>query len=101
MVESCLSNVGVEKLSAAKEGTTTLSTKVYLKALPLRDLEAVNIIKREVESGSIIITRVIFLAERDINKIKGAVNESKKVTQLVGGDIAKRRGKNNHNSSLD
>lgn len=101
MVESCLSNVGVEKLSAAKEDTTTLSTKVYLKTLPLRDLEDVNVIKREVESGNIIITRVIFLTERDINKIKGAVNESKKVTQLVGGDIAKRRGKNNHNSSLD
>lgn len=46
MVESCLSNVGVEKLSAAKKDTTTLSTKVYLKTLPLRDLEDVTVIKR-------------------------------------------------------
>ena len=43
-----------EKASPVSSG---LPAKVYLKALPLRTLEDVDVVKREVESGNILILR--------------------------------------------
>jgi len=63
--------------------------KVYLKALPLRDLEDVNMIKDEVKLGNILILKVSPLAKKSIEDVKRAVNELLEFTQLVGGDIAR------------
>ncbi len=65
------------------------SSKVYLKALPLRSLDDVNAVKREVESGNILILRVSPLARRSIEDVKKAVNELYEFTKIVGGDIAR------------
>ncbi|UCE16926.1 MAG: cell division protein SepF [Candidatus Bathyarchaeota archaeon] len=60
-----------------------------MKALPLRDLEDVDAIKREVKSGNILILRVSPLARKNIEDVKRAVNELHEFTNLVGGDIAR------------
>ncbi len=65
------------------------TAKAYLKALPLRDLEDVDVIKREVKSGNILILRVGPLARKSIEDVKTAVSELYEFTTLVGGDIAR------------
>lgn len=63
--------------------------KVYLKALPLRALEDVDVVKREVKDGNILILKVSPLAKKSIEDVKKAVSELLEFTQLVGGDIAR------------
>ncbi len=72
----------VEAMSAVPE-------KVYLKALPLRDLEDVEMIKQEVKSGNVLILKVSPLAKKSIDDVKTAVSELLEFTQSVGGDIAR------------
>jgi len=64
-------------------------SKVYLKALPLRALEDVDVVKREVKSGNILILKVSPLAKKSIEDVKKAVSELVEFAQLVGGDIAR------------
>lgn len=80
-----------EKPEVAEEAIVSADspTKAYLKALPLRDLEDVDAIKREVKSGNILILRVSPLARKNIEDVKRAVNELHEFTNLVGGDIAR------------
>ena len=63
--------------------------KVYLKALPLRDLEDVEMIKQEVKSGNVLILKVRPLAKKSIDDVKTAVGQLMEFTQSVGGDIAR------------
>jgi len=80
-----------EKPEETEEAPSSTSppAKAYLKALPLRDLEDVDVIKREVKSGNILILRVGPLARKNIEDVKRAVNELFEFTTLVGGDIAR------------
>jgi len=81
-----------ERAEAGEEtpkASVSLPSKVYLKALPLRDLEDVDVVKREVKSGNILILRVSPLAKKSIDDVKRAVNELCEFTQSVGGDIAR------------
>jgi len=64
-------------------------SQVYLKALPLRDLGDVDMVKREVKEGNILILKVSPLAKKSIDDVKKAVSELLEFTQLVGGDIAR------------
>lgn len=68
---------------------TSPPSKVYLKALPLRALEDVDIVKREVQSGNILILKVSPLAKKSVDDVKQAVSELVEFTQAVGGDIAR------------
>jgi SepF-like predicted cell division protein (DUF552 family) len=63
--------------------------KVYLKALPLRDLEDVEMIKQEVKSGNVLILKVSPLAKKSIDDVKTAVGQLMEFSQSVGGDIAR------------
>jgi hypothetical protein len=63
--------------------------KVYLKALPLRDLEDIEMIKQEVKSGNILILKVSPLAKKSLDDVKEAVSQLIEFTQSVGGDIAR------------
>jgi len=63
--------------------------KIYLKALPLRSIEDIDLIKQEVKSGNILIIKVSPLAKRSIDDVKRAVTELCEFTELVGGDIAR------------
>lgn len=63
--------------------------KVYLKALPLRTLDDIDVIKREVESGNILILKISPLARESVEDVKRAVSELCDFIQLIGGDIAR------------
>ena len=63
--------------------------KAYLKALPLRTLNDVEVIKRELKSGNILIIRVSSLARKSVEDVKKAVNELYEFTKSIGGDIAR------------
>ena len=65
------------------------SKKGYLKALPLRALDEVDLIKEEVSSGNIIILRITPLARKNLDDVKTAVNKLCEFTKSVGGDIAR------------
>jgi SepF-like predicted cell division protein (DUF552 family) len=77
------------EITEEKLPSTSPPAKAYLKALPLRDLEDVDVIKREVKSGNILILRVGPLARKNVEDVKRAVSELYEFTQLVGGDIAR------------
>ena len=72
-----------------KKGNEEDTRKVYLRALPLRSLDDVEIVKREVKSGNILILRISPLAKQSVEDIKSAVDELCRFTKIVGGDIAR------------
>jgi len=78
-----------EEPKATEASTTSLPPKVYLKAMPLRGLEDVDVIKQEVKSGNILVIRVTPLAKKSIEDVKRAVNELSEFVQSVEGDIAR------------
>ena len=63
--------------------------KAYLKALPLRSLGDIEVIKDELKSGNILILRVTPLAKKSVEDVKKAVNELYEFTKSIGGDIAR------------
>jgi hypothetical protein len=82
----------VNKIKGTERSPVTsasTSTKVYLRALPLRTLDDVEVVKREVKSGNILILRISPLAKKSIEDVKKAVDELCEFTKLVGGDIAR------------
>ncbi|MCW3985497.1 MAG: cell division protein SepF [Candidatus Bathyarchaeota archaeon] len=76
----------ISKASRASENQTS---KIYLKAMPLRKLSDLNTVKREVKSGKILILKVSPLADKSIEDIKRAINELCEFVKTVGGDIAR------------
>lgn len=64
------------------------SAKAYLKAMPLRSLSDLDVIKSEVTSGNILIVRVTPLAEENVDDLKRAINELCEFVESLGGDIA-------------
>ncbi len=72
-----------------KISVSPLPPRVYLKAMPLRELEDVDTIKHEVKSGNILVIRVTPLAKKSIEDVKRAVNELSEFVQSVEGDIAR------------
>jgi SepF-like predicted cell division protein (DUF552 family) len=66
-----------------------VSGRAYLKAMPLRDLSDLDVVKSEVKSGNIIILRVTPLADKGIDDVKRAVNELCEFVESLGGDIAR------------
>ena len=62
--------------------------KPYLKALPLRSIEDVEVIKHELNFGNILILKITPLARKSIEDVKKAVNDLSIFTQSIGGDIA-------------
>ena len=59
-----------------------------LKALPLRILADVELIKHELKLGNIIILKITPLARKSIEDVKNAVDELSAFTKSIGGDIA-------------
>ena len=65
------------------------SGKAYLKAMPLRDLNDLESVRTEVNSGNILILRITPLANKSIDDVKRAVNDLCEFAESVGGDIAR------------
>jgi SepF-like predicted cell division protein (DUF552 family) len=74
-----------EKGADAREGPG----KAYLKAMPLRELSDVDLVKAEVNSGNILILRITPLASKSIDDVKRAVDELSEFAGSIGGDIAR------------
>src|SRR4030065_893516 len=74
--------------TAAETVQANTPNNVYLKALPLRALEDVSIVKREVNSGNILILKVSPLAKKSIDDVKQAVREVTEFTPPVAREIA-------------
>ena len=76
------------------EATSTNNTsenkpsKIYLKAMPFRNLSDLKTIKHEIKSGNILILKISPLANKSIESIKKAVNElCKFVKRPVGRQL--------------
>lgn len=87
---------GVFRKTRKEENKVTLppeekevANKNYLKALPLRDLADLEVIKNEVTKGNILILRITPLASKSIEDVKHAVNELYEFAESIGGDIAR------------
>jgi uncharacterized protein len=65
------------------------STPVYVKAIPLQELDDVEQIKLEVKSGSILIVRITPLARKSVDETKLAITELTDHVKAIGGDIAR------------
>jgi SepF-like predicted cell division protein (DUF552 family) len=67
---------------------TEIEKKAYLKAIPLRDLADVQVIKHEINLGNIVILKITPLARKNVDDVKIAVNELSAFIESIGGDIA-------------
>jgi len=75
-------------LSTSKQKNKKTRKKAYLKAMPLRNLADVEVIKHELNLGNILILKITPLAKKSVEDVKKAVNELSVFTQSIGGDIA-------------
>jgi SepF-like predicted cell division protein (DUF552 family) len=75
-------------LSTSEQKNKKTRKKAYLKAMPLRALADVEVIKHELKLGNILILKITPLATKSIEDVKKAVNELSAFTQSIGGDIA-------------
>ena len=76
-------------MPASKQASKKSRKKTYLKAIPLRTLDDVEVIKHELSLGNILILKVTPLARKSVEEVKKAVNELSGFTQSIGGDIAR------------
>ena len=63
--------------------------KIYLKAMPLKELTDIERVKNEVKNGNIVILKVTPLASKSIEDVKNAVNDLYAFSESIGGDIAR------------
>lgn len=82
---SIIKSKGEEKTQSA----SSASSEIYVKALPLRDLADVSLIKDEVKAGNVLIVRVTPLAKKSVDDVKRAINELYEYVGTLGGDIAR------------
>ena len=61
----------------------------YIKAIPLRAYEDIDVIKAEVRAGNIVICNVAPLAKTNIEDVKRGINELNEYANLIEGDIAR------------
>ena len=80
-----------EKVETSEKDRTSeeQTSRIYLKAFPLRRLSDLETIKREVESGNVLIVKISPLASKSVEDVKTAVNELCDFVKLVNGDIAR------------
>ena len=62
---------------------------VYVKALPLQELDDVETIKAEIRIGNILIIRITPLARKSVDATKLAITELTDHAKSIGGDIAR------------
>jgi SepF-like predicted cell division protein (DUF552 family) len=85
----------IDKLVENKKSASSPSSppsqpqEIYLKAIPLRNFEDIDIIKAEVKAGNIVITNVSPLAKKNMDDVKRAVNILSEYMSTIEGDIAR------------
>jgi len=88
-----LSGLGglVQKSTGTINGSDGKNDKapVFLRAMGLHKLSEVEKIKREVQSGKILIIKITPLASKSIEDVKIAVNQLCNFVESIKGDIAR------------
>lgn len=79
----------IDKIIGRTEEATETTGETYIKAIPLKAYEDVDIIKSEVKAGNVVITNVSPLAKQNIEDVKRAINELNEYAILIHGDIAR------------
>ena len=67
----------------------TQKSPVYLKALTLRDMSDISVVKEDIKKHMILIIRVTPLAQKDLEELRRVVEDLYSYTQSAGGDIAR------------
>ncbi|MFA5364811.1 MAG: cell division protein SepF [Candidatus Bathyarchaeia archaeon] len=75
-------------MSTSERENQSIQKKTYLKAIPLRNLADVEVIKHELSLGNILILKITPLARKSIEDVKKAVNDLAEFAQTIQGDIA-------------
>jgi SepF-like predicted cell division protein (DUF552 family) len=78
----------VTSLATTEQENEKNQKKPFLKAMPLRTLADVEVIKHELNMGNILILKITPLARKNVEEVKEAVNQLSEFTQSIGGDIA-------------
>lgn len=75
----------------AKESSqqTSRDVKIYLKALPIRQLSDIDAVKMEVNAGNIIVAKITPLAKKSLEDTERAVDELCIFVNKIGGEIAR------------
>jgi SepF-like predicted cell division protein (DUF552 family) len=73
----------------SRKGSRSKDDMIYLKAFPLRTVEELPKIKDDISKRTIIILRVTPIAQRNVEDLKGAIEELYDFTTSIGGDIAR------------
>jgi len=79
----------IDKIIGRGDEAAEAVGETYVKAIPLRAYEDVDMIKSEVKAGNIVITNVSPLAKSNIDDVKRAINELNEYAVLIKGDIAR------------
>ena len=66
-----------------------VQSPLYVKALPLQELDDVDSIKNEIGGGNILIVRITPLAKKSVDETKLAITELTDHVKSIGGDIAR------------
>lgn len=66
-----------------------VDSPLYVKALPLQELDDVDAIKAEIGGGNILIVRITPLAKKSVDETKLAITELTDHVKSIGGDIAR------------
>ncbi len=61
----------------------------YLKAITIRDPSDVHSIQEDIKKGLILILRVTPLAQKDVEQLRGVVEELYRIAKGAGADIAR------------
>ena len=88
-VEKVAESGGKTEVPKTGESSGSQPSKIYLKAVPLRNLSDIDGIKNEVRSGTILIVKVSPLADKSIEDVKKAVNDLCEFIKTIDGDIAR------------
>ena len=77
--------------SGLSEGTGTQEkgSDILLKALQLKSLDDIPKIQEDVSRKVIVILRVTPLAQKNIEELKGAVEQLYEFSTSIGGDMAR------------
>ena len=63
--------------------------QMYLKAIPLKDLDQISTIKDEVSQNMIVILRITPIAQKNVKELKKAILELYSYVSSIGGDIVR------------
>ncbi len=80
-------------MASRLEGNSTESlpadTTILLKALPLKSRDEISQIKEDVKRKTIVILKITPLAQKNVEELKGSIEELTEFATALGGDIAR------------